>query len=69
MKEAQLCYTCRWGWHFNEEYEGDIAHLQGYCHRYAPKPQVVNDVLKQCGIMWPPVNGDDGCGEWTSRFI
>jgi hypothetical protein len=69
MEQVQQCFTCRWGWAFNEEYEGDVSDLTGYCHRHAPKPSMWNQQLLELGIVWPPVEGDDGCGEWTTRFI
>jgi hypothetical protein len=68
MNEDPKCYTCRWGWGFIKDYEGDVSDLTGSCHRHAPKPAMWNHELVKNGILWPPVEGDDGCGDWTSLF-
>lgn len=66
MKEHQICGTCRWGWHF-EDQSIDPPFTLGECHRHAPTcgpyPEGTN-----YRTLWPVVHGSQGCGEWSSRF-
>ena len=63
----QICSTCRWGWHF-EDQELDPAYALGECHRHAPSPKP-DSLATHFQNMWPRVHGSQGCGEWTTRFL
>ena len=37
----------------------------GECHRYAPRPLVVeNRVAESALVLWPVTRAEDTCGEW-----
>ena len=37
----------------------------GECHRYAPRPLVIESrVAESALVLWPVTNADDTCGEW-----
>ena len=65
----QQCYTCRWGWYF-EDIEKEPQNSFGECHRHAPSPVAYNDTIVHFHYkaVWPVVYGENGCGDWTSRF-
>jgi hypothetical protein len=63
----QICSTCRWGWHF-EDQELDPAYALGECHRHAPRPNP-GSPASHFQNLWPIVHGSQGCGDWTTRFL
>ena len=67
MIEDQQCYTCRWGWNF-EDMEKEPQNSFGECHRYAPSPVAYNDNIVHYKALWPVVYGESGCGDWKSWF-
>jgi hypothetical protein len=66
MAELQRCYSCRWCFNLTDDADG-ISEGVGECRRYAPQPKATSVDLDFTS--WPKVFSEDGCGDWTTRFI
>ena len=69
MMAEPICATCK---HYEPWGEGQ----GGQCRRYAPRPSTMSrrqldaickDASDVVGV-WPSVDADDFCGEFSSRF-
>ena len=67
MTEVQQCWSCRWGWDFEDE-DPERDDNFGSCHRHAPQPSEQTSSFFRGRTTWPRVCMFDGCGEWTTRF-
>lgn len=69
MKEERHCATCaNWMPKASETAEGTESPLSnnvGECHRYAPRPLILErKAATDAQLVWPKTRAEDVCGEW-----
>lgn len=67
MEDERACESCSY-W----EAVGDPSY--GYCHRFAPRPVVVEIATidpdrDPVGTVWPRVEAIDWCGDYAARRL
>jgi len=55
---AGLCKSCKYWRSFDD--------FWGYCHRYAPRPNV-GGLSTDRDVVWAQTRDIDFCGEWTNK--